>query len=269
MTTHDQPTRPLAGRCALITGSSSGIGLAIAQSLAAQGADLMLNAIGDTGTLDQLCAGLAARHGVRVSGRIADVSNPQAVGSLVQAAHELAGRLDILVNNAGISHQDTIEDFPVDRWDALIAVHLSAAYHSIRAALPLMRAQGWGRIVNVASVYGLIASPRQAAYVAAKHGLIGLTKVVALEAARSDITCNAVCPGLVSTPRVVQGLANKAAESGVPLEAVTRAAMSTRQPSGAFIEAQDVAAMVAFLCGPHSAGVNGAAWPVDGAWTAQ
>lgn len=270
MTAADSTSDVLRGRCALVTGSTSGLGWAVAEALASQGADIMLNGFGEPGLPQQLCESLARQHGVRVAHHGADVSRPAEIEELVSAsiAHG-KGRLDILVNNAGISHIEPIEQFATDRWDAMLAVHLSAAFHSIRVTLPIMRSGGWGRIVNVASVYGLVAAPHQAAYVAAKHGLIGLTKVVALETAESAITCNAVCPGLVSTPRVLRGLADKAAQAGISLNEAKRIAMSTRQPSREYVESADVAAIVAFLCGPQASQVRGAAWTIDGAWSAQ
>ncbi|MFT8246835.1 3-hydroxybutyrate dehydrogenase [Roseomonas sp. BN140053] len=261
--------RPLAGRCALITGSTSGIGLAVAEALGAQGADLMLNGLVDDRSAETLCRSLGERHGVRVAHHGADVSHPGEVEALIDAAQRHAGGLDILVNNAGISHVAPLEAFPAERWDALLSVHLSAAFHTMRLALPGLQQRGWGRIVNIASVFGLIATQHQAAYVAAKHGLVGLTKVVALETARSPVTCNAVCPGLVSTPRVLRDVQSRADELGIPLEEAKRMTMSTRQPAGEYIAAADVAAVVAFLCSPQAAEVRGVAWAIDGGWTAR
>jgi 3-hydroxybutyrate dehydrogenase len=262
--------RPLGGRCALVTGSTAGIGLDTARSLASIGADLVLNGFGDPVHVADICASLAEQYSVRVIHHAADVSKPDQVESLVAAAQVHGqGRLDILVNNAGFSFDAAIESITPERWDSLLAVNLSAPFHAIRCALPGMRAHGWGRIVNVASVHGLVGMLYRGGYVAAKHGLIGLTKVVALETADTPITCNAVCPGLVGTDRVVQGHRQQARETGVTVEEVQREAMTARQPSGNYIPSTDVAAAIAFLCGPNAGEVRGATWTLDGGWSAR
>jgi 3-hydroxybutyrate dehydrogenase len=266
----DNPTRPLEGRCALITGSTAGIGLDTATSLAALGADLMLNGFGEPQAIVELCASLSQRHSVRVLHHAADVSRPDEVRTLVAAAQDHGrGRLDVLVNNAGFTFEAPIESFGAEEWDRQLAVNLSAPFHAIRCALPGMRAQGWGRIVNVASVHGLIGVPYRVGYVAAKHGLLGLTKVVALETAGTAITCNAICPGLVGTERVVHSHRQQAREQGLTLEEVQRRAMGSRQPSGNYIPSADVAAAIAFLCGPNAGEVRGATWTLDGGWCAR
>jgi 3-hydroxybutyrate dehydrogenase len=261
--------RSLSGRCALITGSTAGIGLDTAETLAALGADLVLNGFGNAEAIADLCTALSERHAVRVIHHGADVSRPEHVQALVAAGVEHGrGRLDILVNNAGATYEAPIDCFPTETWDQQLALNLSAAFHAIRCVLPGMREQHWGRIVNVASVHGLVAVPNRAGYVAAKHALVGLTKVVALETAGTPITCNAVCPGLVGTERVRDRHRGQARESGQALDEVQRQAMATRQPSGNYIPSADVAATIAFLCGPHAAEIRGAAWTVDGGWTA-
>jgi 3-hydroxybutyrate dehydrogenase len=262
--------RPLAGRCALITGSTAGIGLDAAEALAADGADLMLNGFGDARAIAGLCDAIAGRHGVRVAHHGADVSRPEEVQDLVSAARQHGdGRLDILVNNAGASLESAIEGFSVEAWNSQLALNLSAPFHAIRCALPSMRAHGWGRIVNVASVLGLVAVANRAGYVATKHALIGLTKVVALETAGTPITCNAVCPGLVGNERVLENHRRLATHSGRRLEDVQREAMASRQASGNYISSRDVAAAIAYLCGPHTGEVRGAAWTLDGGWSAR
>jgi 3-hydroxybutyrate dehydrogenase len=267
MTSHF--ARPLAGRCALITGSTAGIGLDTAEALGAMGADLVLNGFGEPEALAALCASLSERHSVRVMHSAADASKPEQVQALVAAAQAHGqGRLDILVNNAGATHEAPIECFPVEAWDFQLALNISAPFHAIRSALPGMRAQGWGRIVNVASVHGLVGVPNRVGYVAAKHALVGMTKVVALETAGTAITCNAVCPGIVATERVLLNHRRQAAETGQDIADVQRQVMSTRQPSGNYIRSADVAAAIAYLCGPHAGEVRGIALPIDGGWSA-
>ncbi|WP_198084598.1 SDR family NAD(P)-dependent oxidoreductase [Variovorax sp. E3] len=263
-------TRPLNGRCALVTGSTAGIGLAIADELGKQGADLVLNGFGIDGAIEDLRASLEKRHGVRVTHHQADVSCRVEVQDLVDAAHAHGrGRVDILVNNAGYSIEAPTESFGIEAWDHQVAVNLSAPFHAIRCTLPGMRLRGWGRIVNVASVLGLVAVPNRIGYVATKHALIGLTKVVALETAGTAITCNAVCPGLVGNDRVRESHRKQALETRQSPEEVQRQVMALRQPSGNYIPSEDVAAMVAYLCGPHASEVRGAAWTLDGGWSAR
>ena len=260
---------PLSGKHALVTGSTSGIGLAIARALAQQGADVALNGFGEPSEIRRMVAELSEIRGVKVAHFDADLAHADAVTDLVRRVEDEFGGVDILVNNAGIQHVAPVEMFPPDRWDAVLAVNLSAAFHGVRAALPGMRTRGWGRIINIASVHGLVASVHKAAYVAAKHGLIGLTKVIALETAREAITCNAICPGWVDTPLVRAQIDVRAGESGRSLEVETDALISEKMPSGAFVEPAQLAALAVFLCSEAAAQIRGVAWPVDGAWTAQ
>ncbi len=259
----------LNGNVALVTGSTSGIGLGIARHLAACGADVMLNGFGDAGEIERLRAGLAAEYGVRVGYSDADMSQPAAIAALVRRVESDFGRLDVLVNNAGIQYTAPVQDFPDDRWDAIIAINLSSAFHAIKHALPGMQARGRGRIVNIASAHGLVASPFKSAYVAAKHGLNGLTKVVALENAASDITCNAICPGWVLTPLVQKQIDARAAEAGCSAAQAERELLAEKQPSLRFTTPEQIGHMVAFLCGPGGANMTGLCWSVDGGWTAQ
>jgi 3-hydroxybutyrate dehydrogenase len=260
--------RPLEGRVALITGSTSGIGLAIAEELASQGAMITLNGLGDQMEINRLREQLGSRHRVSVRYDSADVSRADAVAHMVEATIGAFGRLDILVNNAGIQHVAPIETFPLEKWDSILSIDLSAAFHATRAALPGMRDRGWGRIVNVASAHGLVASAFKAAYVAAKHGVVGLTKVTALETAEAGITCNAVCPGYVWTPLVEKQVAAQAIAHGISKEDVIRKVMLSEQPNRRFATVEEIAGVVAFLCGPAAASITGSAIPVDGGWTA-
>ena len=259
----------LTGKAAVVTGSTSGIGLGIAEALARNGAAVMLNGLGPAGEIERLRAGLAARHGVSVGYHGADMTRPGEIRDLIATAERRFGRVDVLVNNAGIQHVDPIEAFPAERWDAVIAINLSAAFHAVAAALPGMRARGWGRIVNIASAHGLVASAGKAAYVAAKHGLVGLTKVVGLETAGSGITCNAVCPGWVLTPLVERQIEARAAERGVSIEAARRDLLGEKQPSGQFVTPAQIGESVIFLCSEAAAQMTGAALAIDGGWTAQ
>lgn len=262
--------RPLEGRCALITGSTAGIGLETAKALAALGADVVLNGSRVRDGIPEICASLSQQHSIRATFHVADMSRPEQVQALVTAAQEHGrGRLDILVNNAGYALDAAIESFAPEDWDRQLAVNLTAPFHAIRCALPGMRARGWGRIVNVASVHGLVGMPLRAGYVATKHGLVGLTKVVALETADTPITCNAVCPGLVATERVVEKHRQKARESGMTTDELQQQVMARRQASGNYIASADVAAAIAFLCGPHAGEVRGATLTLDGGWTAR
>jgi 3-hydroxybutyrate dehydrogenase len=257
--------RMLEGRTALVTGSTSGIGLGIACALAAEGAAVVLNGFGET---DDAWRKVAA-YGGRVGFHGADLSRAADVEAMMGYVASELGGVDILVNNAGIQHVDAIEAFPPDKWDAILAVNLTAAFHTTRLALPTMRARNWGRIVNVASVHGLVASANKAAYVAAKHGLVGFTKVTALETARTGITCNAVCPGWVLTPLVQKQVDARAARDGSSDEAAKEALLSEKQPSGEFVTPEQLAATVLFLCSDAASQVRGATWNVDGGWTAQ
>jgi 3-hydroxybutyrate dehydrogenase len=259
----------LAGKCALITGSTSGIGLGIAQSLAAQGCHIMLNGLGDPQAIAARHAALQQEHGVTVGYHGADLSRPSEIADLVDATARELGGLDILVNNAGIQHTAPLEEFAPERWDAIIAVNLSAAFHTTRLALPHMRRSGWGRIVNTASVHGLVASLQKSAYVAAKHGIVGLTKVVALETAGSGITCNAICPGWTRTELIEPQIVARAHQLGVDVEAGGRALLAEKQPSRQFVSIEQLGQIVLFLCSAAAAQITGVALPVDGGWTAQ
>ena len=259
----------LNNRVAVVTGSTSGIGLGIARGLAAAGANVLLNGFGDKALIDKLLAEFGSHYKVSVAYSAADMSRPAEIAAMVaQAANELGG-VDILVNNAGIQHVAPVDEFPLDKWDAVIAVNLSAAFHAIRAALPLMKARQWGRIINIASTHGLVASAQKAAYVASKHGTLGLTKVVALETATTGITCNAICPGWVLTPLVQKQIEAIAARDNLPPDAARMKLLGEKQPSLAFATPEQIGATVLFLCSQAAAQIRGIALPVDGGWTAQ
>ena len=259
----------LKGKVALVTGSTSGIGLAIARALAKEGADLMLNGFGEAQAIEKTRAGIEAEFGVKVGWSGADLSQPAAVTGLVEYTVRRLGGIDILCNNAGIQHTAPVERFPPEKWDAIIAVNLSAAFHATRVAVPHMRKKGWGRIVNTASVHGLVASVEKAAYVAAKHGLVGLTKVVALETAGSGITCNAFCPGFVLTDLIRPQIEERARKVGGDFEAGTRDLLADKQPSKQLVTIDQLAAYIVFLCSDAAAQITGTALPLDGGWTAQ
>lgn len=258
----------LRGKAAVITGSTSGIGLAIAEALASAGCRIVLNGILSREKADDLVQRFTRQYGTDVFYHPADVSHGSECAALIQDTQARYGVVDILINNAGIQHVAPVEKFPVDQWNAILAVNLSSAFHTIQAALPEMQQRKSGRIINIASVHGLVASIHKAAYVAAKHGLVGLTKVVALENAANGITCNAICPGFVLTP-LIQTQINNSAGQGVTPEEAGRKLMEGKQPSGRFISGEDIAALVIFLCSPAASGITGASLPIDGAWTAQ
>lgn len=259
----------LAGKTAIVTGSTRGIGAAIARALAAQGCNVMLNGMGSSHEIEELRAGLESAYGVRVFHHGANLMNPPEIHNLVEYTGACLGGPDILVNNAGIQHVAPVEKFPRDKWDAVLAVNLSAAFHAIHYSLPHMKMKGWGRIINVASVLGLVASVNKAAYVASKHGLVGLTKVVALETAGSGITCNAVCPGWARTPLTDVQIEARAAQFGIDFATAAHQLVTEKQPSGEFIEVDHIAQLVAFLCSEFASQITGAALPIDGGWTAQ
>lgn len=259
----------LDDRVAVVTGSTSGIGLGIARALAIAGADVMLNGFGDEGQIEATRRELELEHRVKARYNPADLAKPDAVESLIDVTTRELGRVDILVNNAGIQFTAPVQSFPADRWDAVLAINLSAAFYSTRAVLPQMLERNWGRIVNVASVHGLVASTQKAAYVAAKHGLIGLTKVVALETAPTGVTCNAICPGWVLTPLVQRQIDDLAARGGLGLDAAQRQLLCEKQPSLEFATPEQIGALTVFLCSDSAAQIRGAAIPVDGAWLAQ
>jgi 3-hydroxybutyrate dehydrogenase len=257
----------LAGRVAVVTGSTSGIGLGIAHALAAAGADIVINGFGESAAIAAVRSDLEA-HGVQVVHDGANLMDPAGARDLVLKSIDQFGHVDILVNNAGIQHVSPIETFPVEKWDAIIALNLSAAFHTIRAAFGPMKGEGFGRIVNIASAHALVASPFKGAYVAAKHGVLGLTKTVALEGAEHGVTCNAICPGYVWTPLVENQIADTAKARGIDREAVIRDVLLAAQPNKRFATVEEIGALTAFLCGPAGAAITGAALPVDGGWTA-
>lgn len=259
----------LKGKVALITGSTSGIGFSIAEELARQGCDIALNGFGSEQEIESSRKDLAQRFGVRVAYIGADVSRPNECRLMIQQVQSEFGGPDILINNAGIQHVAPIEQFQTEKWDEILAVNLSAAFHLTAAALPTMRDRGWGRIINVASVHGLVASKYKAAYVAAKHGLIGLTKVVALEAAGQGVTCNAICPGWVLTSMVQGQVAEKMESEGIVRFEAEQRILCERQPSGQFVKSEHIGSLVVFLCSESAANVTGASLPIDGGWTAQ
>ncbi len=261
--------RALEGRVAIVTGSTSGIGLGIARALAESGADVMLNGFGDQALIDALVADLGSRCKVRVDYSGADMSKPGEIEAMVGQAKRALGGVDILVNNAGIQHVAPVDEFPVDRWNAVIAIDLSAAFHAIRAALPSMKERNWGRIVNIASTHGLVGSARKAAYVAAKHGILGLTKVVALETATTGITCNAICPGWVLTPLVQRQIDDLARREDLPADAARMKLLGEKQPSLEFATPEQIGAAALFLCSDAASQIRGIALPIDGGWTAQ
>lgn len=259
----------LKGKTALVTGSTSGIGLGMARALARSGANVVLNGFGPADEIEALRAGIEREFGVQAAHDAADMTRPEQIEAMIQAAQARFGSVDILVNNAGIQHVSPIDQFPTERWDAIIAINLSSAFHTIRCALPGMKARGWGRIVNIASVHGLVGSIDKVAYVAAKHGIVGLTKVVALENARSKITCNAICPGFVLTPLVQKQIDARAQASGLSEDAAKEALLSEKQPSVEFVTPEQIGELLLFLCSDAAQQVRGAAWTIDGGWTAQ
>jgi 3-hydroxybutyrate dehydrogenase len=252
----------LEGKVALVTGSTSGIGLAIAGALAGNGARLMINGFGEAAEIARICGELGAIHDG------ADMADPDAIERMMRRCGEELGAPDILVNNAGIQHVSPIEDFPPDKWDAIIAINLSAAFHTIRLAVPGMRAKGWGRIVNTASAHSLVASPGKSAYVAAKHGVVGLTKTVALETARDGITVNCISPGYVWTPLVEAQIPDTMKARGLTREQVMEDVLLAAQPTKRFVTPEEVAALALFLCGDEARSITGANLTVDGGWTA-
>jgi 3-hydroxybutyrate dehydrogenase len=261
--------RQLSGKSALVTGSTSGIGRGIAECFAREGANVLLNGMGDAGEIERLRAGLEKDHGVKVLFHGADMTRPAEIAAMVREAEKAFGRLDILVNNAGIQHVAPVDEFPIEKWDAIIAINLSSAFHATRAALPGMKKVKWGRIINIASAHGLVASPFKSAYVAAKHGVVGFTKTVALEVAEQGITANSICPGFVMTPLVEKQIDDQARVTGVARENVIRDVILAPQPTKQFVKIEDVAAMALYLASDAAAQVNGAALSIDGGWTAR
>lgn len=255
----------LKGKTAIVTGSTSGIGLGIAKALAEQGANIVLNGFGDVETPRAEVAAL----GVQVGYHGADMSKPADIEAMIEYTNQTFGGVDILVNNAGIQHVARVENFPVDRWDAIIAINLSSAFHATRLVLPAMRAKNWGRIINVASIHGLVASAEKSAYVAAKHGVVGLTKVTALENATTGVTCNAICPGWVLTPLVQKQVDAKAAALGISNEEAIKLLLGEKEPSMQFTTPEELGALAVFFCSPAGNNVRGVAWNMDGGWVAQ
>jgi 3-hydroxybutyrate dehydrogenase len=259
--------KSLTGRVSLVTGSTSGIGLGIARALAAAGSDIVLNGFGKPDMIAEAQSQIAALS-VRVFHSAADMSSPEAIREMIDTTLASFGRLDILVNNAGIQHVAALQDFPAEKWDAILAINLSSAFHTSRLALPSMLKNKWGRIINMASAHGLVGSPFKSAYVAAKHGIVGLTKVVALETAELGITCNAICPGYVYTPLVEAQIDGQAKAHGIPREQVIRDVLLAQQPNKRFASVDELGALAVFLASDAAASITGAALPVDGGWTA-
>jgi 3-hydroxybutyrate dehydrogenase len=259
----------LKGKTALVTGSTSGIGLATARALAKDGANVMLNGFGDQAAIETIRAGLEKEFGTKARYSAADMSRPAEIAAMVAATEKEFGALDVLVNNAGIQHVANIEDFPIEKWDAVIAINLSSSFHSIRAAVPGMKKRKWGRIINIASAHGLVASGQKVAYVAAKHGLVGLTKTVAIECANAGITCNAICPGWVLTSLVQAQIETRAKASGKTVEQEKRALVAEKQPMHEFSSPDNIGALAVFLASDAAATITGSAYSIDGGWTAQ
>lgn len=259
----------LKGQVAIITGSTSGIGLALARAVAAGGGDVVLNGLGDPTEIERTRADLEASSGVRVLYHPADMTRGEEIADMIAFTKRELGRLDILVNNAGIQHVESVENFPTDQWEKIIAINLSSAFYATRAAIPIMKAQGRGRIVNMASAHGLVASPFKSAYVAAKHGVIGFTKTTALELARDNITCNAICPGFVETPIVTKQIADQARTRNMTEEQVLTDVILAAQPTKRFVTTEELTGLFLYLASDLGASANGASFSIDGGWTAQ
>lgn len=259
----------LKGKIALITGSTSGIGLGIAKTLAAQGANIVFNGFGDATEIESLQVNIAGEYGVQTAYHNADMAKSSEIEAMMRFVSEKFGGVDILVNNAGIQHVADIEDFPVEKWDAIIAINLSSTFHTTRLALPSMKANNWGRIINIASVHGLVGSAQKSAYVAAKHGIVGFTKVTALETAQSGVTCNAICPGWVLTPLVQKQVDARAAQDGISNDMAKKSLLAEKQPSGEFVTPEQLGALAAFFCSDAASQIRGVAWNMDGGWVAQ
>ena len=260
--------RPLEGQAAVVTGSTSGIGLAIARALAEQGAMIVVNGFGDAAEIERLCREMGETHETSVLYDAADLSRPAGAFDLIDRSARALGAVDIIVNNAGIQHVCPIEQFPSAKWEAILAINLSAVFYTTQAVLPDMRRRRWGRIVNIASAHGLIGSVFKSGYVAAKHGVVGLTKVTALETAEAGITCNAVCPGYVWTPLIERQIRDQAAVHGLSEDEVVRKVLLSEQPNKRFATVEEIAGIVSFLCSPAAGSITGAAIAVDGGWTA-
>ncbi len=259
----------MAARSAIITGSTSGIGLGMAEAFAAAGMNIMLNGFGDAIVIDDIKLRLASKFGVKTAYHPADMTKPDQIADLVSAAESNFGQIDVVVNNAGIQHVSPIEEFPIDKWDAIIAINLSSAFHLTRLTFGGMKARKWGRIVNLASAHGLVASPFKSAYVAAKHGVLGLTKTVALEGAEHGVTCNAICPAYVRTPLMERQIPDTAKARGITEEEVVRTVLLAAQPTKRFVTTEEIGALAVFLCSDAASSITGASIPIDGGWTAQ
>jgi 3-hydroxybutyrate dehydrogenase len=259
----------LKNKTAVITGSTSGIGLAYAHAFAEQGANIVINGLGDADEIEATRAAIEKDFGVRCVYSAANMMKPDEIATMIENAENEFGSVDILVNNAGIQHVSPVDEFPIDKWDAIIAINLSSAFHAIRAALPGMKKRGWGRVINTASAHALVASPYKSAYVAAKHGIAGLTKTVALEVAEQGITVNAICPGYVWTPLVEKQIPDTAKSRGITEEEVKRDVILAAQPTKKFVTVEQVAATAVFLCSDAASSITGSLLPIDGGWTAQ
>jgi 3-hydroxybutyrate dehydrogenase len=259
----------LQGKTALVTGSTSGIGLGIARKFAAQGANIVFNGFGDMKEIEALQANVKDEFGVKTAYHNADMSKPAEIEAMMRFAADQFGAVDVLVNNAGIQYVANVEDFPVEKWDAIIAINLSSAFHTTRLALPAMKERNWGRIINIASVHGLVGSAQKSAYVAAKHGIVGLTKVTVLENAHTGITCNAICPGWVLTPLVQKQVDARAAQQGMSNDEAKKSLLAEKQPSGEFVTPEQLGELAVFLSSEAASQVRGVAWNMDGGWVAQ
>lgn len=259
----------LKGKTALVTGSTSGIGLATARALAQDGANVMLNGFGDKAQVEKIRVGIEKDFGVTAGYSPADMAKPAEIAEMIRITEKEFGSLDVLVNNAGIQYVANIEDFPIEKWDAIIAINLSSSFHTIRAAVSGMKARKWGRIINIASAHGLVASVQKVGYVSAKHGLVGLTKVVAMETANAGVTCNAICPGWVLTPLVQQQIDARAKASGKSVRDEEIALLSEKQPMHQFTKPESIGALAVFLCSDAAATITGSAYSIDGGWVAQ
>jgi 3-hydroxybutyrate dehydrogenase len=259
----------LKGKSALVTGSTSGIGLGIATALAEAGANVMLNGFGEASEIERICTDLAERTGVQVLHSGADMSRPDQIGAMIRDALDRLGSVDVLVNNAGVQFVSPVDDFPDAKWEQIMAINLSSNFYTTKAVLPAMKARNWGRIINIASAHGLVASPFKSAYVAAKHGVVGLTKTVALEVAETAITCNAICPGYVKTPLVEGQIRDQAKAHQMSDEQVVREVILASQPNKRFVEVKEIGELVLFLCSTGAASITGVALPIEGGWTAR
>jgi 3-hydroxybutyrate dehydrogenase len=259
----------LKGKVALVTGSTSGIGLGIAQALAAAGADIMLNGFGNVDQIEAERAGIAASHGVKVAYNGADMSKPDQIAAMIADTVKAMGSVDILVNNAGVQFTASVEEFPNERWDQIIAINMSAVFFGMKAAIPVMKAKGWGRIINIASAHGLVASAQKVAYVAAKHGVVGMTKVAGIEMANAGVTVNAICPGWVLTPLVEKQLQDRATKEGSTVEKVTHTMLTEKQPMAQFSTPEQIGALAVFLCSDAAKTMTGTPLSIDGGWLAQ